>query len=246
MPTDITAKQLKKVDGWFSSIDQKVFTFLLGEAKGIIGGGDAAEIGAYLGKSAILIGNNMDDGETFTVIDLFGAPAVDGDNQEENKIFAPKISVEKFRENYLRFHPELPVVIQALSSEITRHASHGTHKFVHVDASHQYEHAKEDIASAKVLLKPQGVVAVDDYLHPKYPGVGAAVWEAVNDGLNPILLTPFKVYGTWGDPTPWRELIGENADSFGVPYERMLLRGERVHRFSVKLPYLVRRLVPFL
>ncbi|AEF42534.1 hypothetical protein AS9A_4100 [Hoyosella subflava DQS3-9A1] len=243
MATEITPKKLKKIKGWFSRLDQKIFKFLLNEADDLCGGGDAAEIGVYLGKSAVLIGSYMRPGEVLTVVDLFGAPASDDDNREENKIFAPKISIEKFRENFLRFHPELPVTIQGLSSVITDHASHGSHKFVHVDASHQYEHAKEDIASARVLLKPQGIVAVDDYLHPNYPGVGAALWDAVAGGLNPVLLTPFKFYGTWGDPQPWKDRVAENLDILGAPHEEISLRGTRVHRFSIELPVIVRKLL---
>src|SRR5690606_24123152 len=78
----------------------------------------------------------------------------------------------------------------------------------HIDASHMYEHVRQDIESARRLLRANGVVAFDDYRAEHTPGTAAAVWEAVlNDGLRPIFHTSGKLYATWGDPTPLRDEV---------------------------------------
>jgi hypothetical protein len=44
-------------------------------------------------------------------------------------------------------------------------------------------------------------VVIDDFRSPHTPGVAIAAWEAVRNGLTPLLTTTMKLYGAW-DPTP--------------------------------------------
>jgi hypothetical protein len=82
----------------------------------------------------------------------------------------------------------------------------GTCRFVHIDASHLYEHVRDDIGAARELLLPEGIVVLDDFRSEHTPGVSVATWEAVlNRGLRPICLSTQKLYGTWGDPQPVQE-----------------------------------------
>jgi hypothetical protein len=75
---------------------------------------------------------------------------------------------------------------------------------VHIDASHLYEHVREDIAAARQLLGPDGVVVFGDIRTAHAPGVAAAVWEEVTLGsLNVLVVGEVKLYGTWSDPAKW-------------------------------------------
>ena len=47
--------------------------------------GDLVELGAYLGKSAVIIGSHLREGERFVVVDLFGAEAVLGDSRADRE-----------------------------------------------------------------------------------------------------------------------------------------------------------------
>ena len=85
------------------------------------------------------------------------------------------------------------------------HAAHGTHRFVHIDASHLYEHVVADIAAARTLLKPGGVVVFDDYRAPHTPGVAAAVWRETTEDLTPFAVTQNKLYATFGEADHWLE-----------------------------------------
>lgn len=53
--------------------------------------------------------------------------------------------------------------------------------FVFIDAVHDYEHCKEDIAAWKPLIKPGGIIAGHDHT-PSWPGVEQAVREAFPGG----------------------------------------------------------------
>src|SRR5262249_39634241 len=96
-------------------------------------------------------------------------------------------------------HDRLPHIVSCHSPRLIKVGNLSrTFRFVHVDGSHLYSVVKQDIRTAKRLLRKDGVVIFDDYRSEHTPGVGAAVWEeVVRDGLIPICLTPQKLYGTW-------------------------------------------------
>ena len=197
--SDLEVRSLDDIPGWFPWIDQVVFAHFLGPSSAVAHG-DLVELGAYLGKSAALIGRFVGAGETFTVCDLFGLDPASDANRRENSKSYPKLSRVAFERNYLCLFDDLPRIVQDYSSAIVDHVDAGSVRFLHVDASHLYDHVVIDVASAATLLCPDGVVAFDDYRSDHTPGVAAAVWEAVfNKGLQPICATQQKLYATFGD-----------------------------------------------
>jgi len=207
MATKIPYAQLEQIPGWFRRMDMEMFRLLLDATEERLGGGDLAELGVYLGKSAALMGFSLRPGESFTVVDLFSAEAPTADNQSENDEQYPELSRGAFEQNYQQLHDWLPVVVQAPSHTIVDHASHGTHRFVHIDASHLFEHVVGDIEATRTLLKPDGVVVFDDYRTLHAPGVAAAIWRETTRGLTPFAVTPNKLYATFGDADPWLQVV---------------------------------------
>jgi predicted O-methyltransferase YrrM len=221
VPT-ITDADIKAISGAFWAPDRDMFRVLLKATQPM--GGDLAELGVFYGASAVLVGSYLQPGETFTVIDLFETPASDDANVEENADQYAGLTQQAFEDNYRRLVGEPPVVIQDFSENIVHHAAHGTHRFVHVDASHLYEHVVKDIDVAKILLKPDGVLVMDDIRAPHTPGVAAAAWQAVTrTGMRPFAISPQKLYATWGDPAPWREalLTWVRAEGLGHEIQRV-------------------------
>lgn len=194
------------IEGWFFWHDRAMFDVLLDAQTEL---GTLVELGAYLGRSAVIVGNHIRPGERFVVIDLFGdetaltASKRDLANRAENRHSYATLTNQRFAANYLALHDELPEVIQAPSSVVGDHVAPGSARFVHIDASHLYDQVAEDIRNTRTILQPGGVVVFDDYSNPNTPGVACAVWEAVvSAGLVPFATTPHKLYGTWGDPEP--------------------------------------------
>lgn len=241
----VTDADVQAIPGWFGGVDVAAFRVLLDATAEHLGGGDLAELGVYLGKSAVLIGGYRKRDERFTVIDLFGDAADEDANLQENRAWYPNLTRRRFEEFYLNVHRDLPTVIQGPSGMIVDHAPHSTHRFVHIDASHLYEHVVRDIEAAKTLLMPEGVVVLDDYRSEPTPGVAAAAWHATAQGMRPFLLTPAKMYATWGDATRWREAIARwLATNSAELHERHVIAGDEVIRVWSRPPRLARYVPP--
>lgn len=201
-------RTLDDVPGWFPVSDQAAFTWLLEWQTANEAVGDIVELGVYKGKSAVHLGRYLQPGERFTVIDLFEDVSGEESIPASEKRPYRTLTQGVFEGNYLDFHTELPVVLRGLSIAIRDHVEPDTCRFVHVDASHIYEHVRQDTVSARSLLRPGGIVCFDDFRSVHTPGTAAAVWEAVlNEELQVICITGQKLYGTWGDAEPARTAV---------------------------------------
>ncbi|MEU9476328.1 class I SAM-dependent methyltransferase [Streptomyces sp. NPDC048191] len=210
-------RRLDDVPGWFPVLDQLLFDWFLNRQESARMRGDLLEVGVYMGKSAIFTGRHRQPGEKYTVCDLFEGDAPDDANQAESAKSYGALTRRVFEDNYLSFHEELPRVLQGPSSLVPAEVEPGSCRFVHIDASHLYEHVHGDIGAAHELLMPDGIVVLDDFRSEHTPGVSIATWEAVlNRGLRPVCLSTQKLYGTWGDPEPVQEellaMVRERSD----------------------------------
>jgi len=226
----VTDAQIDAIDGWFLPLDRALFRHLLDESATRLGGGDLAELGVYLGKSAVLMGDHLADGDVFTVVDLFD-PEADGSHEHGSDYSG--LTRQAFERHYRALHGRLPVVVQGQSQTVTEHARHGRHRFVHVDASHLYEHVQGDIAAARTLLADDGIVVFDDIRSEHTPGVPAAVYGSVaTSSLRPFAVSQAKFYGTWGDASAWFGSTREWAERHHLDHEVQHLAGAPVVVFA--------------
>ncbi|MFP5282163.1 MAG: class I SAM-dependent methyltransferase [Actinomycetes bacterium] len=238
--TATPVRKFTDLPGWFFWIDYLVFTRLL-QAQQASPPGVLVELGTYLGKSAVVIGEHLRDRERFVALDLFGrTELLDGDgtsaNTAEVQRSYPTLSRRAFEANYLALHPALPEIVEGLSSSIPRYVTPGTARFVHVDASHLYDQVQVDVGNTEQMLRPGGVAVFDDWRSEHTPGVAAAVWEAVfTRGLIPLVLTPYKFYGVWSDPEPYRSAIARLIDQDPAVWaEQQQIAGYPVFRLSLR------------
>ncbi|MFC6061578.1 class I SAM-dependent methyltransferase [Streptomyces ochraceiscleroticus] len=242
LTADQSAEQLPRptrladVKGWFFTADQLMFDWFLARQERRKEPGDLLELGAYMGKSAIFMGARLRAGDRFTVCDLFDSPAEDASNSKEMAKSYATLTRRAFEANYLSFHDELPHLVQGLSSVIRTHVEDESCRFAHIDASHLYEHVHGDILAVRELLRPHGVVVLDDYRAEHCPGVAAATWQAVTTGgLKPLCITGTKFYGTWGDAEPVRaELLEWLRSREDLWHEVQEVAGQPLIRLSAK------------
>lgn len=202
--------QRHTIPGVFEDIDFLLFDAISGwqadrEAKGSL-----LEVGAFLGKSAIVLGLHSTEADPLIVCDIFEGEGAATANAQENEQSYVDLTRSAFLENYRTHAAVEPVIVQELSGSIRKHVPDGSVRFAHIDGGHLYDVVRDDLTNVRHLLNDEGVVVFDDYRAFHTPGVAAAVWEGVaSHGLVPICLTDAKFYGTWGGPEVIERLRGE-------------------------------------
>lgn len=239
--------QIDSVPGWFLPEDRGVFVGLNQIQRQCSVSGNVLEIGAYEGKSAILLGYELQQGERLVVCDLFGMAADTAQERTENEHYYRGLGRAVFESNYLRFHAELPQVLQCSSTQLDLEPR--SFRFIHVDGSHQYDVVRKDIETAARFVADDGVIALDDYRSFHTPGVAAAAWSSIVAGiLEPICVTPSKLYAVAGgrpDRIGWVARLREWAkEEPGMQTEAEVVSGLEFLRFvrRAKPPGILRRL----
>lgn len=197
----------RAIPGWLERPDGQVFAQVceLQTRAGLTA--DLLEIGAYCGRSAILLGFLLEDGERLFVCDTFeDQPAArpQGSSRWANgKRHYPGLKQAAFEANYGRYHRVPPVIVKCLSTGLLPGGLvRPPLRIVHIDGSHEPHVIAQDIATARALLAPGGVVIFEDDHSLKNAAVAPAVRSAVQRGeLRPLCMTPWKLYATIG-PDP--------------------------------------------
>ena len=228
-------RSVDDVPGWLKFTDKMLFEWFLtrpGPA------GDLLELGVFQGKSAIHMGQFLRPDDTFTVCDLFDLARDDHSIRPGARRAYADLTQATFERNYLAFHPRLPTVVRGRTDTIVYHVAPATCRFVHIDASHMYEHVRGDLLSARKLACANGIVVFDDYRTEHTPGTAAAVWEAVAlEGLRIVCVTANKFYGTWGDASTMQdELIEMIAGRADHRCDVQSVMGQRLVRVVARLP----------
>jgi hypothetical protein len=196
---------MTSVPGWFYPLDFLAFVEInrIQAEAGYVG--DVLEIGTYCGRSAVLLGYLLRPGERLYVCDTFGnSEGLTASNQAENENHYGRFSQDDFERHYRRFHGTLPTILSMPSRQIDSARLADDCRVVHIDGSHAYEMARQDIDLSERILGPGGIVALDDVCRTYLPGPALAIWETVLSGrLVPICLTRSKLYGTWDDAAGW-------------------------------------------
>ncbi len=189
---ELSPATLEIIPGWFSALDQEVFSAILSEQNY----GNILEIGVYQGKSAIFIEQFRKSGEEFHVCDVFDGVETHSHNNAEIMKSYEDLSFSKFKINFERFFSHLPIVHICDSEDLGARIGSKIFRFIHIDGSHLYDIVKKDLKFATEHLHPEfGVISMDDYRAAHTTGVAAAMWESVNQGyLVPLLITPNKAY----------------------------------------------------
>ena len=218
------------IPGWFSPDACLMFMAyhqLLAEA-GV--DGDVMEIGVHHGLSAVAVAALRGEGRRFVAVDLFE------DLQAQNVSGSGDGNKTLFLQNMRRFHPDLDFVttIAASSDTLSGDDLGRTFSFCHLDGGHSATEAYGDLELAVAISQPGGLVALDDYFNPAYPGVGeAAVSFALEHpgALRPVAIGFNKVL-LQCQPAPF-DLNARFAERFPHVYAgRAVLWGTRVPLFD--------------
>lgn len=149
---------------------------------------EIVELGVFQGRTALIMawGASQGQGAHVTAIDpwdtegnVYDPPFTDADS----RVWA------EYRVRELGYEDRIQLV-QAFSQEVGADWTGKPVGLLFVDGDHTKEGARRDVEVWAEHLAPGAVIAVDDYGHPDWPGVGQALDELVAEGF----LAPLEVY----------------------------------------------------
>lgn len=195
--------------------------------------GDVLEIGVHHGRSAIVVGSFPAHGRKFVAVDLFDKL------QELNSSASGSGNQESFLSNMKQFFDDLSFLttIEGLSSTLSVETLGNQFAFCHIDGGHSPEETYNDLDLCCQLLKSGGLLVLDDYFNPAFPGVseGAVQFKLEHgDQLTPIAIGFNKViFQKKGTDI---NLGADFSSAFPmIPHDRSVLWGQPVNHFTISI-----------
>jgi hypothetical protein len=190
LTVDICEK-IASIPGWFTIDDCAHFALVLRLQSAFGLRGDLVEIGAYHGRSAAVLASFLEPGERLILCDWFG--------EKPEGLYEPTATPALVRRNLLAVNPSLvdaQLELHASASETLRIAR--PVRFAHVDGGHSRAEAFGDLRCLADHVLPNGVIAVDDYHHPRFPEVTPAVDQFLRERDDYRVLADLNRHGELG------------------------------------------------
>lgn len=196
MPETVKFKDLRSINGWFSKHDFLVMQTILEMQNQLDSLGDVLEIGAYHGKSSVLLGLQLKSDEKLILCDVF-EKADDEKNRNENDKSYFDLKSDFLVSNLLKYGISNYQLVIKNSNELHPDDFPQDIRFIHIDGSHLFEYVKNDLNLAcEIISQEYGVIALDDFRSQHTIGVQVAIWQEVleKQRFKPIMITPCKMY----------------------------------------------------
>ncbi len=200
---EYTTKNSKQVEGWVNEGIWEILEYIAQfqleqEIKGNI-----MEIGVHHGKFFLGLNSLSRTDEYSVAIDVFKEQNLNIDNSGygDREIFEDNLN--KYAQNR-----EKAMIIQGDSTIVSKsfnkiyELNQNLYRIISVDGGHTVEHAYEDTLFAERLICSGGIVIVDDYFNPFWPGVNEGINKYYNQrntilkpvliGFNKLILTTFS------------------------------------------------------
>lgn len=156
------------VRGMSSRFSATILGWLMGHQSRNDVSGHVAEIGTFEGRLFIALALGLQDGERALGVDLFNWPN-DG-------------VLDLFKGHLTRFGvADRALIHKGLSEDLTASDISarlgGPVRLFHIDGDHSREAVTRELDLASAVLHPQGLIVLDDMLHPGYPLLVVAVHD---------------------------------------------------------------------
>lgn len=181
-----------RIEGWFSR-DAALMFMAYNEVVTSHGvAGDVLEIGVHHGLSTLALAAMRHEGAQLVAIDLFD------ELQAKNVSGSGSGSRAQFERNMRAFFGDIGFVrcVPAASSTLDARELGRRFSFCHVDGGHTASETYGDLDLCSRILLPGGLLALDDYFNPAFPGVSEGAikfWLAHEATLTPIAIGFNKV-----------------------------------------------------
>jgi SAM-dependent methyltransferase len=225
-----------RIEGWFSPDAALMFMAYNELLAAHEVAGDVLEIGVHHGLSTLALAAIRGDGAQVVAIDLFD------ELQAQNVSSSGSGSRARFVRNMRAFFGDIAFVrcIAAASSTLDPADLGCRFSFCHVDGGHTGKETYDDLALCSRILLPGGVLALDDYFNPAFPGVceGAIKFWLAHDGALTPIAAGFNKVLFQKAPAPF-DMQAAFARQFSfVPHETTTLWETPIPSFSSFAPFI--------
>jgi predicted O-methyltransferase YrrM len=203
-------EEIQRLPGWFNFDDCAHFYLVLSMQSALGVKGDLFEIGSYHGRSTTLMAYCLKQNENIYVCDAFDIEAEDS--------YFHRPTPEGVLENILRVNPSLDpshVIIHKCLSDELKLVAENRFRFIHIDGGHSKEQTFQDLILSEKHLINNGIIAIDDFCHPVYPGVKEGVREFLAIRPNFLVLADLNRHGAFGRKLYIVKLFENDLDKKG-------------------------------
>ncbi|MHA1566418.1 MAG: class I SAM-dependent methyltransferase [Alphaproteobacteria bacterium] len=178
-----------RVKGWLTGLDARLIADIshIQTGQGITGG--VGEIGVHHGKLFILLYLLTHNEEAAFCIDIFDMQDLNTDRSGRGSQSKFLANLAKHAGPYRHLHLIRASSANVSTDEIT--AACGPVRLFSIDGGHTAALTKNDMELAALTLCQGGVVIIDDYFQPAWPGVSEGVFHFYQD--HPGKLVPFAI-----------------------------------------------------
>jgi SAM-dependent methyltransferase len=186
------------IEGWVSP-DHGPMLALIGQIQtdqGITG--HVGEIGVYHGKFLIGLSHIAGAGAKVTALDVFEDQAKNIDGAGQGDLAQLKSNIERYGpadRDYAFVKADSIALTESDKVSIMR--DRGPFRVFSVDGCHTAEHTYNDLLTGQEFLAPGGVMILDDFMHPHWPGVTEAAhmfYDRTVPRVKPFLYCHHKLY----------------------------------------------------
>jgi predicted O-methyltransferase YrrM len=164
------AQSYERVRGMSSRFAAAICGHLIRRQSALGVGGEFVEIGTFEGRFFIAMALGLSPGEKALGIDRFDWP----DAGVEARFLANCAAHGVARDRYVCWKADSREIT---SAELREKLGGRPIRFVHIDSHHSRECLTNDLELISPLLHSDGIVCLDDMLHPGYPMITSAVFE---------------------------------------------------------------------
>jgi hypothetical protein len=164
------AQSYERVRGMSSRFAAAICGHLIRRQSALGIGGELVEIGTFEGRFFIAMALGLASGEKALAIDRFDWP----DAGIEGRFLVNCATHGVARDRFLSWKVDSRGIT---SHELRERLGERPVRFVHIDSHHSRECLTNDLELLGPVLHRDGIICLDDMLHPGYPMVVSAVFE---------------------------------------------------------------------
>jgi hypothetical protein len=189
-----------RVEGWLGERMSQIVSVLgtIQDNNGVRG--NIAEFGVHHGLFLFLLNVLRNEGEQCFAIDVFDSQHLNVDGSGSGSLVAFQSHLDTLMGAQRRFFTIVQRDTLSLSTaEVAQMFGQLGVKMFSIDAGHTIYHASNDLHLAQEVLVSGGIVALDDYMSPHWPGVTEGFYRFMASGnrrLKPLLYFQNKLFLT--------------------------------------------------